>query len=46
MWPTWIGHENNIFLTITENVRIGLYKPPYYIKHTPVLLTTTHELKR
>ena len=45
-WPTWIGHENEILLTFMTNLRVGLYRPSYYLKQTPVLSATNHELER
>ena len=41
-WPTPIGHENEMLLTIME----GLYRPQYYLEYTPVLSVTACELER
>ena len=42
----WIGLENEILLTITEKLWVGLYRPAYYLKRTQVLSLTSHELER
>ena len=46
MFPTMIEHENEILLTTNDKLRIGRYRRPYYLTHTPVLSATNYELER
>ena len=43
MWPR-IGHKHESLLM--KHLMVEHYRHPYYLKHTPGLFPTTHELER
>ena len=46
MWLHGQGRKMELYLPLMKHLRVGLYGPPYQLKHTPVVLATIHELER
>ena len=41
-----MGIKMKFYEPVMTNLRVGLYRTPYYLKHTPGLSATTHALER